>query len=404
MMCGLRGLKGYMNILLIAPAFAPVVTAHSERSVAIARLLRNAGHAVQVVSLDTQQGCAAPDYESNNFADDVAIVNTGIHRSIKTDSRFRILRAGMNLIAGFPGPYAFEARRIVSHIRECVDIPSIDLVWVSTPPHELQTVGYQLCQEYGIPFVMDLRDIWTESERIRWPTALHRLVAHRWYLRCLNSAAAIVANTPGHARLLKEHHGSGVVKRLFCLPNGYFEADFPEAVGQATVGSRTILYAGSGYGGKVEEKLGSLQYAASALGSPIRVRYLGANGGRFPFEYVGRVAPTKVAEEVAGADWLFLYMPPNAASLPVMSLKSYVYARSGRPVVYWGPRNETYEFLQRYLCVIPYEDNDEDNVIRQMDAALVSSDKIATDVQQAYSWESKKPLLEQILESVLSTR
>jgi hypothetical protein len=390
-----------MQILLVTAAFAPVATAHSERAVALARLFRLAGHRVHVVTLKPLCDTVARDYQPYQFADAVEQVSSGVHFRLKTGRWMRPIRTATNLLAGFPGPFVYEARRMLSFIERHPEMLNSDLVWITTPPHELQLIGHQLALRHGIPYVMDLRDPWGESRRIRWLTPLHRSSALAWYRECLGAASAVITNTPLHFDEVQVTEPS-LRDRLYCVPNAYFEADVQSALSELPHHDRSseyvLLYAGNLYHGHVERALGVLRQATSRVDRRLRIRVVGALAGNNNFEYCGVVPPAQVACEVVAADCLFLHMPRNATAGPVVSLKAYLYARSGKPIVYEGPKNETYSYLQQYSRVVDYADS---SSVRQLITGTHSpSTSSSSLVAERDSWEARWPIVQEIIRVV----
>jgi hypothetical protein len=309
----------------------------------------------------------------------------------------------MDLATRAPGPFVYEAKRIYASLKHDPVLNEYDVVWVTTPPHELQLVGFWLAEYHGIPYVMDLRDPWGESTRIRWLSRGQRRNALSWYERCVLRASALVTNTPQHLHLVKDNCPPSVRSKVFLVPNGYFSADFRRLSLNATakVTVPLLAYAGGLYGGEVERALGILHEVASERGTPIDVKIIGASTGKYPFHYCGRVPPSEVAAQILAATWLFLYMPESAASGPVMSLKAYQYARSGRPVLYMGPKNETYEYLAKRTVVVRLEDP-----AMALEALFRVGERTAAgnhaELDDSDSWEARLPEIERILAMAVS--
>ena len=56
-----------------------------------------------------------------------------------------------------------------------------------------------------------------------------------------------------------------------------------------------------------------------------------------------------------GADMLVLCMVPQEAGSSRVLLKAYGYARTGKPILYLGPRNATYDYLVSRTFVQQFE-------------------------------------------------
>jgi hypothetical protein len=241
---------------------------------------------------------------------------------------------------------------------------------------------------------MDLRDPWTDGHRTRWITQIHRRVADFWYRKCLDAASAVIANTPAHFELIRATCPR-VAPRLYCIRNGYFEADFASRLERRHT-ELTIVYAGSMYGGNVSIR--RIRERADAIGVAVEVRVLGTNVKSSVYDFCGVVSPIKVCEELISADLLFLYMPPQASRGPVMSLKAYSYIRSGRPIIYKGPRNETFSYLNARAQVV---DMDDTASLERLLRNPVSGFQARMMDVASESWEVKLPTVQAVLDAAV---
>lgn len=116
----------------------------------------------------------------------------------------------------------------------------IKLVYSSSPPHSAHLVAYRLKKLYGLPWLADFRDPWTEIAGYHPPTPLHRMLDNTLERRIITSADAIIANTAINKKNLIDKYGldEGLV---WVIPNGFDPADFKTASQPLPASSRFTI-------------------------------------------------------------------------------------------------------------------------------------------------------------------
>jgi glycosyltransferase involved in cell wall biosynthesis len=116
-------------------------------------------------------------------------------------------------------PFAIRAGRLK------LNSAPVDVIYSSSTPYVAHFIGRALSREYGIPWVADFRDPWTQRTYGR-PRALFQAKLDRRLERIvLESADAIVANTPTNKQAIcGEFHVSA--DKVHVIPNGYDPEDF----------------------------------------------------------------------------------------------------------------------------------------------------------------------------------
>jgi hypothetical protein len=115
----------------------------------------------------------------------------------------------------------------------------------SGPPHMTHEAGRILSLEYGLPFVMDMRDPWSLSERLpdRWASPLWLNITARYERAMVQQAALVVANTDPARETLANAYPEAR-ERVIAVMNGTDDEPIP----QSRRGGRfTICYAGTVY-------------------------------------------------------------------------------------------------------------------------------------------------------------
>ena len=105
-----------------------------------------------------------------------------------------------------------------------------DAVLTSSPPHSTQLIGLELKKRFGLRWLADMRDPWTD---IYYYKELNHLPLARWldarYERqVLEQADAVLVTSPHTKRLFLEKSAGINPANLHVLPNGYDEDDFRE--------------------------------------------------------------------------------------------------------------------------------------------------------------------------------
>jgi glycosyltransferase involved in cell wall biosynthesis len=105
-----------------------------------------------------------------------------------------------------------------------------DAVLTSSPPHSTQLIGLQIQKKYGLRWLADLRDPWTD---IYYTKDLHRTPPAAWldahYERqVLTRADAVLVTSPETERLFRRKLPNLAKGKIVVLPNGYDEPDFQQ--------------------------------------------------------------------------------------------------------------------------------------------------------------------------------
>ncbi|HJW11687.1 MAG TPA: glycosyltransferase, partial [Albitalea sp.] len=128
----------------------------------------------------------------------------------------------------YPDDKARWARRALREARAILRDQSsrgepIELIFTSSPPASAHWIGERLSREFGLPWVADFRDLWTDNPAYAapaWRRALDRRLEQRWFDR----ASGVVTVTESWQRLLAARRGAEAP--VVFIPNGYAEADF----------------------------------------------------------------------------------------------------------------------------------------------------------------------------------
>lgn len=111
------------------------------------------------------------------------------------------------------------------------------------PPHMIHAAASRLALRVGVPLVVDLRDAWSERERLHasFASALWFRLAGQFEARAFEQASLVVMNTPAAAKLMARVYPA-LASKILSVTNGYDEeeglvADFGPAFVLAYAGS-----------------------------------------------------------------------------------------------------------------------------------------------------------------------
>jgi glycosyltransferase involved in cell wall biosynthesis len=122
----------------------------------------------------------------------------------------------------------------------------IDAIYVTGKPFSSYWIGHQLSRRFGIPWVMDVRDLWVLNRRSIARSPVHASIESWMERKLVRSAAAIVANTPNNRADFIERYPECDPEKFVTITNGFDEEDFSPLNGNK-YDKFTIAYTGSFY-------------------------------------------------------------------------------------------------------------------------------------------------------------
>jgi glycosyltransferase involved in cell wall biosynthesis len=233
-------------------------------------------------------------------------------------------------------------------------------------PSSTAIAGYIAAAATGKPFVLDMRDPWTQDPYFKMPTPLHR-AANQWLeRRVLRRADQIVVISESMRQAIVKRYPD-LDGRVSVITNGFDAEDFAAPARLRESGSFDIVYTGSLYAHHVPvfrlfcSALKSLLDRRPDLRSRVRLRLVGR------IEHA--IAQVLEEEQVVGVTQVTGYLPhteaiayTKSADLLLLIIKSdldpgrdvitipgkfFEYMASRRPILYLGPQSEASAILER---------------------------------------------------------
>jgi glycosyltransferase involved in cell wall biosynthesis len=228
----------------------------------------------------------------------------------------------------------------------------IDVVLTSSPPESTHLVGYYLRRVWGVPWVADFRDLWTEKGLLfRPPTPLHAALIRRLERAIFTGADHVIANTPENRERHLRRFGLSP-DRVTVIPNGFDREDLGDAPPSPP---RDAIYR-IGYMGHFDKHgfpwrafLLALESLVGEVGRG-RVRlvhcgfqsaevrqFVAARGLTDVVDWRGSMSHQAALRAMAGTDMLLSLLYENDYSESIVNAKLYPYLMLGRPILAVGP-------------------------------------------------------------------
>ncbi|MBM3300830.1 MAG: glycosyltransferase [Deltaproteobacteria bacterium] len=325
----------------------------------------------------------------------------------------RVLRGVLTLTTGFPDIYRWWAERCKAVAEQMCESVQPTALYSCSPPDSVHLIGMHLKRQFGIPWIMDLRDAWRGNRRARYLTTWHKRIAYEQYGQCIRMADRIIANSDGLAEMITEHLGE-LPKKVEVITNGYEESLFADPTPRRLLSDsmHTILYGGATFHGFVSDVFTQIRLALDQVSPdiPIRLVIVGESAGsvakattvgHFSIEHQSQF---DVPGLLLGADVLILIMdaPGKEVGAPTVSLKTYGYLRSGRSIVYIGPDAGTWQLLSQFRGTYKYEYGAWDDIaIKLIELCRKREDwtQDRLDKIMNYSWQTLTGSLAAVFES-----
>lgn len=161
--------------------------------------------------------------------DDVEVVRTGYfdgHQVIRMLGKLHLADVTRMVTPSFPDmdagwiPYGVYAGAKLLRERP------FDLIFSSAYPMCSHVVACGLKRFFGVPWVADYRDEWSQREIMAWPTPLHRHLARRLDRFLTREADSVVTTSPRHTENFASAFPSADTTKYFTVMNGFDREKF----------------------------------------------------------------------------------------------------------------------------------------------------------------------------------
>ena len=276
-------------------------------------------------------------------------VGTPIYRTRSWDVNglrpsFRKLRLGklhavLNTLFALPDGAIFWARAARSAVEQAITTHRPRIVYTSSGPYSAHLLGLWIKRTFGLPWVADFRDPWSQNRIIRYPPG-YRTINQRLEERVLRSADRIVTVSQPIAQNLTALLGRSKTP-VSVIPNGYDPDDVPQLEPPLTA-RFTITYTGKFTRLRrpdvLIEAVTSLVESGHISLDKIELVFAGSNLDAFvpsrpPFTKLGYLPHDQLDRVWQRSNMLLLIQDPSPENKGAYSAKLFEYLAANRPIL-----------------------------------------------------------------------
>jgi glycosyltransferase involved in cell wall biosynthesis len=228
---------------------------------------------------------------------------------------------------------------------------TFDAVLTSSPPHSTQLIGLALKKRYGLRWLADMRDPWTDIYYTRElnKTRFARWLDARYERQVLEQADEVLVTSPDTKRLFLGKSPELTAGKFHVIPNGYDESDFQEP---STPPAEALLIT---HTGTISETyhIGEFLRACAECSRrhptvPLRLRFVGkvsagvqaqvaAAGLLTQTELVPFVPHEESVRYLLRASVLLMAIPDVDHNFGILPGKVFEYLAANKPIICIGP-------------------------------------------------------------------
>ncbi len=406
------------SVLIVTYHYLPAETPGSRRLETVARLLRDRGwNVVILTATGTRPGVKdTPGIEVIRTTRAPLANDAHGHPAIATPlvSRVPLLRT----LTRFPDKYAWWNFALARCVAATVRSRGIDVVLSSSPPHSLHLGVRAARSVQRFRWVAEFRDPWMFPSR-RALSSLSAAWQRRLERSVLRSADRIIANTAGNRDDLLAGNPDLAAHRVSISTNGYDAALFaPGSFPPAPAEGADFTYVGEVYSGMLGRYLSAI--AAIRSRDPSRVPRLAVYGSMDAAErerirsmelgeYVeerGFVSHEASVAAMKNARALLVLLPHEERWRTCVPSKLYWYLAAGRPIVGVVPEGDASALVRTLHAGEVFTDADTEALSRELEtfvthARTTPAASRAPEAAARYSMETVVGELEKVLREVM---
>lgn len=397
MRCVMRDMSEEKNILVVAYVFPPIPYAGTHRTVRLLRGMKDRNIRTHVLTIKTYDDIPNDNDLLRKIPDDITIHRTPL---IDPWRRFQNWKKTNHSIYGFR-----YIVKVVSALLRFIIFPDhmvlwvpfavykglhiirrnhIDTIYVSSPPHSTQLIGYLLKKITGKRLVIDFRDPIVGnvgSKSLNDPTDFISKIESRliqaYELCIVNHADSVIVNTETHRSELSRRYNRGSHPNIVTVHNSYDPDDYKNAR-KITCNQYTIAHVGSVYGTRKADilfqalRILEQEFFPDAL--KIHVLFVGLNDGALEqsvksysvekYVTIRKFVPHREAVSVmVSADMLLLIKMTGPNSFGQIPGKFFEYLGAGRKILCLGPRESEVAGIIKKMDVGYNVDDDLDELV-----------------------------------------
>ncbi len=256
-----------------------------------------------------------------------------------------------------PDPRKGWNRYAYKKAAELIRKEQIEVVVTSGPPHSTHLIGRRLKSHFGVKWIADFRDPWTDIYYYKdlYHTGLVTRFDRHLEKSVLSEADKIITVSEEVGKLLlKKIPGS--TDKIAVIPNGYDEADF-ENTEPIQNELFTITYTGTvSMTYRIEQFAEAVCLLPGKVKERIRIRFVGNVPDEIinlfslkelgsMVEVMGYLPHEQAVRQMKGASILLLAIPDTPDNKGIVTGKLFEYLAARKPILAIGPKGGDVEIL-----------------------------------------------------------
>jgi glycosyltransferase involved in cell wall biosynthesis len=231
---------------------------------------------------------------------------------------------------------------------ELLKIHDFKAVITTGPPHSTHLIGQKLQAKFGVKWLADFRDPWTDIYYYNelYPTPVAKWLDRRMERHVLESADAVAVVSADMKRLFAAKSAKISAEKIAVLPNGFDESDFENWTEPANE-LFTLLYSGTVTHKYGLQTLFRVADEMAAAGKKIRLIFAGKQDEIVQKQLAalkhvevvlkGYVSHSEAVKLLLQTDALLLAIPDLPDNKGVLTGKLFEYLAAQRPILCLGP-------------------------------------------------------------------
>jgi glycosyltransferase involved in cell wall biosynthesis len=247
------------KVLVIAYYFPPMGLSGVQRTLKFTKYLKNYNWEVTVITTGGT-GYYAHDSSLLREAEQAGIriirtsgkdINSLLKKkgTIKIPAEFlRKLFSRLSNLIFLPDNKISWSDKALQKGRELLSKEKFDVLFISGPPFSSFITGRKLKKEFGIPLVVDYRDLWYGNQFAVTPTPLHKIIHKKMEYQVLRTADKIIAINRRMKEEIIQNYKFLSFEDIFIIPHGFDPSDFEAPVESHKTNNKLwITYSGLFY-------------------------------------------------------------------------------------------------------------------------------------------------------------
>ncbi len=229
---------------------------------------------------------------------------------------------------------------------------NIKTIIITSPPHSTQLIGLKLKKKFGVKWIADLRDPWTNIfyNKLFFKTFIALLIDKYYEKKVLSHADKLIVVSKSIKKLFLNKVKTDIGEKFKIIPNGYDDDDLKNVKNEMPKDEIIITYTGTIT--NIYNITGLLKALKNILSKEIKIKVklvgkvnenikdeINKSGIDKIIEYVGYVDHLKSIEYLSKSSILLLLIPHIKNNKGILTGKLFEYLGVKKPILSIGPED-----------------------------------------------------------------